>query len=77
MRGIGRLLMALGVVVGTVVGVAWMAGVVLPGLPWIVAVGLAKLTLIAAVGLIGAGATLVRIENRRQQRMIAEQHADR
>lgn len=77
MRGIGRLLMALGAVVGAAVGIAWMAGVALPGIPWIVAVGLVKLTLIAAIGLIGAGATLVRIENRRRQRAIAEQHTDR
>lgn len=63
--------MAAGVVVGASVGLAWMAGVGIPGVSWLITVGLAKLTFLSGLGLIAAGATLIRIENRREQRALA------
>lgn len=65
--------MLLGAAVGVGVGLSWMAGINLPDIPWIVAVGLVKLTLLASIGLIGAGATLVRIDNRLKHGAIAEE----
>jgi hypothetical protein len=66
MRRFGQLLMMLGLGVGSAVGLAILLHLSIPGVSWIVAVGLAKLTLVSSVGLLGAGAALQRIANRRE-----------
>jgi hypothetical protein len=68
MRPLGALLLALGVLLGCAVGVALLLGVQLPGVTWLVAVGLTKLTLIASGGLMGAGAVLLRLAKRSDER---------
>ena len=66
MRRFGQLLMLLGLGVGGAVGLAILLHLSIPGVSWLVAVGLAKLTLVSSVGLLGAGAALQRIANRRE-----------
>jgi hypothetical protein len=68
MRPFGMLLLALGVLLGTLVGVGLLFGVQVPGVSWLVAVGLVKLTLIASGGLIAAGAVLQRLARRADER---------
>jgi hypothetical protein len=68
MRTVGNVLMALGALVGVLVGVTMMTGVSLPGLPWLIVVGLVKLTLVASGGLIAAGAVCLRLANRAEER---------
>ena len=68
MRGLGRALTALGVVVGVGLGVAMLAPVHLVGVTWLIAAGLAKLTFAASLGLIGAGAALQRMALRADER---------
>jgi NhaP-type Na+/H+ or K+/H+ antiporter len=57
--------MVLGVVVGGAVGLALLFHLSIPGVPWLLALGLAKLTLVASAGLLGAGAFIQRLANRR------------
>jgi len=68
MHTLGSLLVGLGVVLGSLVGVALLLGIEVPGLPWLVAVGLVKLTLIGAGGLIASGAILQRLARRADER---------
>jgi hypothetical protein len=68
MKHVGTALLILGVLVGSVVGVAILLGVTVPGVSWLVAVGLAKLTLIASGGLMAAGAVLHRLARRADDR---------
>jgi hypothetical protein len=68
MRPLGAVLLTLGVLLGSAVGLGVLLGVSLPGVSWLVAVGVAKLTLIASGGLIAAGATLQRLAKRAEQR---------
>ena len=68
MRLLGQLLMALGVAVAGAVGLALLFHLSIPGVPWLLAVGLAKLTLAGSAGLLGAGAFVQRLANRRDQR---------
>jgi hypothetical protein len=68
MRPLGTLLLALGALLGTMVGVGLLIGVQLPGLPWLVAVVLVKLTLIASGGLMAGGAILHRLARRGEER---------
>jgi hypothetical protein len=77
MRPIGTLLLALGVLLGTLVGVGLLVGVQVPGVSWLIAVGLVKLTLIASGGLIAGGAVLQRLARRADERARLEgaQHA--
>lgn len=72
MRRLGQLLMGLGVVVGGGVGLAMLLHVTLPGVSWLMALGIAKLTLAASVGLLGAGAFMQRLANRRDQRLLGD-----
>jgi hypothetical protein len=65
---LGTLLLALGVLLGCIVGAGLLFGVELPGVPWLVAVGLTKLTLIAAGGLMASGAVLHRLARRSEDR---------
>jgi hypothetical protein len=67
-RPIGTLLLAMGALLGTAVGVGLLLGIQLPGLPWLVAVGLVKLTLIASGGLMAGGAVLHRLARRAEER---------
>jgi hypothetical protein len=77
MRTLGTLLLALGVLLGIVIGVGLLLGVQLPGLSWIVAVGLTKLALIASGGLMAGGAVLHRLARRADQRArLAAPHED-
>jgi hypothetical protein len=57
--------MVLGAVVGGAVGLALLFHLSIPGVPWLLALGLAKLTLVASAGLLGAGAFIQRLANRR------------
>jgi hypothetical protein len=68
MRPLGTLLLVLGALIGSMVGVALLFGVQLPGLPWLVALGLVKLTLIASGGLMAGGAVLHRLARRAEER---------
>jgi NhaP-type Na+/H+ or K+/H+ antiporter len=70
MRLLGQLLMTLGVVVGGAVGIALLFHLSIPGMPWLLAVGLAKLVLAGSVGLLGAGAFVQRLANRRDDRLM-------
>ena len=70
MRRFGQLLMALGALVGTLVGLAMLAQLGLAGVPWLINVALAKLGLIGAGGLMAAGAVSVRLARRREQRQL-------
>jgi hypothetical protein len=70
MRGLGNLLLALGVLVGVIVSAAMLAGISLPGVPWLVAVGLVKLALVSSGGLMAAGAVCLRLANRADQRQL-------
>jgi len=68
MKWLGQLLMALGALLGTAVAFAM---IVHPSFafPWLVAIGLAKLTLVTSLGLMGGGAALLRLDNRRRSRL--------
>lgn len=70
MRLLGQLLMALGVAVGGAVGLALLFHLSIPGVTWLLAVGLAKLTLAGSAGLLGAGAFVQRLANRRDERPV-------
>ena len=59
--------MALGVAVGGAVGLALLFHLSIPGVPWLLALGLAKLTLVGSAGLLGAGAFIQRLANRRDE----------
>ena len=67
MRLFGQVLMALGVAVGGAVGLALLFHLSVPGMPWLLALGLAKLTLVGSAGLLGAGAFIQRLANRRDE----------
>jgi hypothetical protein len=67
-RPLGAVLLTLGVLLGSSIGVGMLLGVNLPGVSWLVAVGLVKLTLIASGGLIAAGAVLQRLAKRGDER---------
>lgn len=71
MRRFGQFLMLLGAGVGVLVAIAVGAHLGFPGAPWLVNVALAKLGLVAAGGLMAAGATGVRLANRRERRLLA------
>jgi hypothetical protein len=68
MRSVGSGLITIGVLLGTVLGVALLSGVSVPGLPWLIAVGLAKMVFFSSLGLIGAGAALHRLARRQEER---------
>lgn len=70
MRGISRLLMITGALLGGSVAVAMLAHLGAPGASWLVNVALAKLTLVAAGGLLAGGAVTGRIARRREQRQL-------
>jgi hypothetical protein len=76
MRPIGTVLLTLGVLLGSAVGIGMLLGVSVPGVSWLVAVGLAKLTLIASGGLIAAGATVQRLAKRAEDRTRLESRLD-
>ena len=62
--------MALGGAVGGAVGLALLFHLSIPGVPWLLAVGLVKLILAGSVGLLGAGAFVRRLANRRDERLM-------
>jgi hypothetical protein len=68
MRPLGAVLLALGVLLGSAVGIGMLLGVSIPGVSWLVTVGLAKLTLVASGGLMAAGAMLQRLAKRAEDR---------
>jgi hypothetical protein len=46
-----------------------IVGLKITAMPWLLAVGLGKLVFFSGIGLIGAGATLRRIAERRDERL--------
>jgi hypothetical protein len=68
MRPLGTSLLALGVLLGCVIGAGILFGVEVPGLSWLVTVGLAKLALMASGGLMAGGAVLHRLARRAEER---------
>jgi hypothetical protein len=68
MRVLGTILVVLGALVGSGVGVGMLLGLSVPGVSWLIAVGLVKLMLIASGGLIAAGAVLQRLARRAEDR---------
>ena len=76
MNRLGTLLMWIGAATGTGVAVLIFIGAGAPGASWLVNVGLAKLALVAAGGLIGGGAVVSRLGQRRDARKL-ELESDR
>jgi hypothetical protein len=68
MRVLGTILIVLGALIGSGVGIGMLLGLSVPGVSWLIALGLVKLTLIAAVGLIAGGAVLQRLATRAEER---------
>jgi len=68
LKPVGRALMVTGAAVGIAIGAAIGLGISLPGIPWLIAVGLVKLTLLGSGALMGAGAFLVRLSRRHEER---------
>ena len=68
MRWLAKVLMLLGLALGSAVGLGMLFGASIPGLPWLVTVGLVKLTLAGALGMIAGGAFLHRIARRVDER---------
>ena len=71
MRGLSRLLLAAGLVLGGAVALAMVAHIGLPGASWLLNVAVAKLTLIGAGGLLAGGAITGRLAKRQEQRELA------
>jgi len=69
MRHIGNLLMRLGATVGFVFTILAFASINGSVVRWLVVGVLIKLGLVASLGLMASGAALVRIVNRRAQRL--------
>jgi hypothetical protein len=68
MKRLGSVLMAIGLLIGGILGIGVIAGVKVAGVPLLIAIGLGKLTFVGAIGLMGAGAALRRIALRKEQR---------
>ena len=77
MRLLGWALLSLGVLVGSMVGLAMLGGPHLTGLSWLVAVGLAKLTLLTSGGLMAGGAVCLRLDRRAAERAALRAGSDR
>jgi hypothetical protein len=77
LRWAGRAMLALGVVVGSGIGLAILVGFHAAGLSWLIAVGLAKLGLVSAVGLMAGGAVCLRLDRRARERQLASLPASR
>jgi hypothetical protein len=71
MKRLGSLLMALGLVIGLVLGIGTIAGIKVAGVPLLVAIGLGKLTFVGAIGLMAAGAGVRRLALRERRRQLA------
>jgi len=67
-RIVGRLLAALGLVVGGAMSLALAVPIHVAGISWLIGIGLVKLTFLTSLGLIGAGAVLQRLANRSDAR---------
>lgn len=63
--------MAIGLLIGGILGIGVMAGIKVGGVPLLVAIGLGKLTFLGAIGLMGAGAALRRLALRDEKRQLA------
>ena len=70
MKRLGSVLMVLGVLLGTAVGLVVLFGVDIPGASWWMEVGLAKLALAGAAGLIAAGAVARRLARKAEERRV-------
>ena len=71
MKRLGSLLMALGLIIGLLLGIGVIAGVKVAGVPLLMAIGLGKLTFVGAIGLMAAGAAVRRLAQRQKQRQLA------
>jgi hypothetical protein len=71
MKKLGSLLMLLGALIGVGASVWIAVGLDVAALPWLISVGLVKLTVAASLGVMGAGAVLTRLANRRDKRLPA------
>ncbi len=65
MRVLGNVLLALGALVGVVVGLAMLTHVGISS-PWLVNVALAKLGLVASAGLMAGGAVTLKLAKRQE-----------
>ncbi len=76
MARLGALLLWIGAVLGAFVGVgigvAQLSAMSLHGANWWIAVGAVKLGLAASAGFMGAGAVVLRLEHRRERRLLEE-----
>jgi hypothetical protein len=63
--------MAIGLLIGVILGIAVATDVRVNGLPFLVAVGLAKLTFVSALGFLGAGAAVRRLGIRNERRKLS------
>lgn len=68
MKRLGGIFIVLGVVVGTLMAAAVIAGAEWFGVHWVIWVGMVKLGLAGALGLIAAGAILRRTARRGEER---------
>jgi hypothetical protein len=70
-KRLGSFLMAIGLVIGVILGIAVITDIRVNGLPFLLAIGLAKLTFVTALGFLGAGAAVRRLGVRNEQRKLA------
>jgi hypothetical protein len=71
MKKLGSLLMLLGALIGVGASVWIAVGLDVAALPWLISVGLVKLAIASSLGVMGVGALLMRIANRRDERLPA------
>lgn len=76
MARLGALRLWVGAVLGTFIGVGigavQLSALTLHGANWWIAVGAVKLGLAASAGFMGAGAVVLRLEHRRERRLLEE-----
>jgi hypothetical protein len=69
MKKLGSLLMWLGALIGVGASVWIVLGADVAAIPWLISVGLVKLTIGASLTVMGAGAVVTRLANRRDKRL--------
>lgn len=70
LKRFGSFLMAIGLLIGGILGIGVIAGIKVSGVPLLIAIGLGKLTFLGAIGLMGAGAALRRLALREEHRKL-------
>ena len=71
MKRLGSVLLVLGALIGVAASLWIAVGLDVAKLPWLISIGLVKLTIGASLGVMGSGAVLTRLANRRDKRLKA------